>query len=244
MRFTFCCLLFFIASSGFGQSVDTLFGPIRADKVIPPDDPRAIQAHNEIEAVLDQMIGRWNARDIEGCMNAAWKSNDFRIVMDGESVVGWARVLEAYQRGYADRKTMGKLICTDVKTWLITPTLAFVTHRWRQLANEKERVGRSMVIVAKFSEGWKIALDLGTYHLHTPLQSDPYHLRRWKVVPFGALDPSPIAIRRPQDLLANAERSSQPPVGLSILPSSAENPRTVQFGSRDEPSLWPNLAAQ
>ena len=116
MRIIAAWLIIFVTSSCLGQSVITLLEPIRENKMIPSDDSRAVQVHTEIKALTEHLVERWNARDIEGFMKNAWKSDDFRVVMDGEATIGWANVLEAYQRGYADRNTMGTLICTDVRT--------------------------------------------------------------------------------------------------------------------------------
>jgi hypothetical protein len=218
----FCCLVT-IASCCFGQSLDSLVTPMRSGVSTPSDDARSIRPRAEIQALTDRMVDRWNAHDIDGYMEQAWKSDEFRIVgLDDEAftVTGWTHALQDYKQGYTDRTKMGNMRCQVLGIELVTPELALVSNRCIQILNDRARVGISWMVVAKFSDAWKVVSDYSWYHSHTPLQVDPYLLRPWKMVPFGSQDPLSFpAVLRGVFVKADSDRNQTVPISLSITPN-------------------------
>ena len=131
-------------------------GPIMAN------DPRAIQAHAEIQTLVFSMTERWNAHDIEGFMEGSWKSKDFLLVVDAQEIRGWAEALASYQQGYPDRNMMGNLVCERVETQLITPETALVVTRWTLNLRGGKVLGTSTMVGRKFADGWKFISDHST----------------------------------------------------------------------------------
>jgi ketosteroid isomerase-like protein len=134
----------------------------RTDEPIRADDPRAIQAHDEIQKLILTMIDRWNAHDIDGYMEGAWKSKDFVMVIDAQEIRGWAEALAAYKRGYSDPSTMGTVVCEGLESQLVTPEVAFVLMRWTAYLKGGKILGTSTMVIRKFQEGWKVISDHST----------------------------------------------------------------------------------
>ena len=132
------------------------------DEPIRADDPRAIQAHTEIQALIFHMSERWNAHDLEGFMEGLWKSKDFLLVVDAEEVRGWTEVYAAYQRGYPDPTAMGTLVSDHLETQLVSQDVALVFNRWTAHLKGGRVLGTSTMVVHKFSDGWKIISDHST----------------------------------------------------------------------------------
>jgi hypothetical protein len=223
MRIVACCCLITIASCCFGQSLDSLLTPMRSQVSIPSSDARSIKACAEIQALTERIVDRWNARDIDGYMEQAWKSDEFRIVvLDGEAftVTGWTHTLQDYKQGYTDRSKMGDMRCQVLGIELVTPELALVSNRCTQIVNNTARVGMSWTVMAKFADGWKVVSDYSWYHPHTHLQVDPYLLRPWKMVPFGSQDPLSFPpVLRGVFVKADSDRKQTVPISLSITPN-------------------------
>ncbi len=53
------------------------------------------------------MLDRWNAHDIEGYMEAYWKSPELSVVVDSEQFDGWQQLHDSYVNGYPNRIAMG-----------------------------------------------------------------------------------------------------------------------------------------
>jgi uncharacterized protein (TIGR02246 family) len=156
---------FFIVATGaicFAQ--DSTPSPLisHSDELIRADDPRAIQAHAEIQALIFHMTERWNAHDLAGFMEGLWKSKDFLLVVDAEEVRGWTEVYAAYQRGYPDPNAMGTLVSDHLETQLVSPDVALVFNRWTAHLKGGRVLGTSTMVAHKFSDGWKIISDHST----------------------------------------------------------------------------------
>lgn len=123
-------LIFLTSAICFAQDSTPPLVTAHTDEPIRADDPRAIQAHTEIQALIFHMTERWNAHDLAGFMEGLWKSNDFLLVVDAEEVRGWTEVYAAYQRGYPDPSTMGTLVSDHLETQLVNPDVALVFNRW------------------------------------------------------------------------------------------------------------------
>src|ERR1700733_9876187 len=62
------------------------FGSLPANSSISkPND-------QQVYEVLLKMLDRWNAHDIEGYMQAYWKSPDLFVIVDSEKFKGWQQL--------------------------------------------------------------------------------------------------------------------------------------------------------
>ena len=143
----------------FAQDATPPLATARTDEPIRADDPRSIQAHAEIQALVFYMIDRWNAHDIDGYMEGAWKSKDFLVVVDAEETRGWTENLASYHRGYPDLSMMGSVVCERLETQLITAEVALVVMRWTLYLKGGKVLGTSSMVIRHFAEGWKVVSD-------------------------------------------------------------------------------------
>jgi ketosteroid isomerase-like protein len=151
-----------VAASAICFAQDVTTPPVvseRTDELIRADDPRAIKAHDEVQALIFKMTERWNAHDIAGYMDGVWKSKDYLMVIDGQETRGWAEAYAAYQRGYSDSSLMGSLICDRLETQMMTAELALAVDRWTLYLKGGKVLGTSTMVVRKFEDGWKIISD-------------------------------------------------------------------------------------
>ena len=155
-------LFFAINAVCFAQDATPPLVTARTDEPIRADDPRAIQAHSEIQALIFGVNERWNSHDIDGFMEGAWKSKDFVMVVDAQEIRGWTEALAAYHRGYSDPSTMGTVVCERLETQLITPEVALAVMRWTLYLKGGKVLGTSTMVLRKFTEGWKVVSDHST----------------------------------------------------------------------------------
>jgi hypothetical protein len=155
-------LLFAASAICFAQDGTPPQASSSADDPIRADDPRAIKAHDEIRTLILGMIDRWNAHDLAGYMEGAWKSKDFLMVIDAEEIRGWTEAFAAYQRGYPDPNAMGNVVCDRLETQLITPDVALAVMRWTLFLKGGKVLGTSSLVVRQFSDGWKVISDHST----------------------------------------------------------------------------------
>jgi hypothetical protein len=155
-------LLFAASAICFAQEGPSPQGNSSVDEPIKADDPRAIKAHDDIQALMLRMIDRWNAHDLAGYMEGAWKSKDFLMVIDAEEIRGWAEAFATYQRGYPDPNTMGNVVCDRLETQLIKTDVALAVMRWTLYLKGGKVLGTSSLVVRQFSDGWKVVSDHST----------------------------------------------------------------------------------
>jgi uncharacterized protein (TIGR02246 family) len=128
------------------------FGSLPADSsVSKPDD-------QQVYEVLLKMLDRWNAHDIEGHLEAYWKSPELLVMIDAEQFNGWQQLHDSYVNGYPDRSAMGFIEPGRIQVRLLKPDLALALTWWTinfPSSNQKV-VGDTTMNLQKFDDGWKI----------------------------------------------------------------------------------------
>ena len=111
-----------------------------------------------VYAVLQKMLDQWNAHDIDGLLEAYWKSPELLVVIDSEEINGWRQLHDSYLKGYPDRTAMGFIEIGRVQVRLLSSDLALVLSRWTiNFPSPKEKVvGNTTMNLQKFADGWKI----------------------------------------------------------------------------------------
>jgi uncharacterized protein (TIGR02246 family) len=114
----------------------------------------------QVYEVLLKMLDRWNAHDIEGHLEAYWKSPGLLVVVDSEQFNGWQQLHDSYVNGYPNRESMGYISPARIQIKLLKPDLALVLSWWSisfPNSNSKQRVvGNTTMNLQKFDQGWKI----------------------------------------------------------------------------------------
>jgi uncharacterized protein (TIGR02246 family) len=108
--------------------------------------------------LLLRMLDRWNAHDIEGHLEAYWKSPELLVVIDSEQVNGWQQLHDSYINGYPDRSAMGFIEPGRVQVRLLKPDFALALTWWTiNFPSSKQKVvGNTTMNLQKFDDGWKI----------------------------------------------------------------------------------------
>jgi uncharacterized protein (TIGR02246 family) len=108
--------------------------------------------------ILLKMVDRWNAHDVEGYLEAYWKSPQLLVVVDSEQYNGWQQLHDSYVNSYPDRNSMGYFTPARIQIKLLKPDLALVLSWWSiSFPNSKQRVvGNTTMNLQKFSGAWKI----------------------------------------------------------------------------------------
>jgi hypothetical protein len=118
----------------------------------------AQQDTQQVYQVSLKMLDRWNAHDIEGHLDAYWKSPELLVVIDSEQFNGWQQLHDSYFNGYPDRNSMGFLQPKRIQVELLKPDVALALTWWSASfpSSKKTVVGTSTMNLQKFDDGWKI----------------------------------------------------------------------------------------
>jgi beta-aspartyl-peptidase (threonine type) len=114
---------------------------------------------SEITAVLNMQQEAWNRGDIEGFMNGYWHSEETVFVSSDEVTRGWEKVLDRYQKNYANRAKMGMLTFSNLEITPLGDDAAVVLGAWKLKRAKDEPHGRFTLIFRRLPEGWKIVHD-------------------------------------------------------------------------------------
>ena len=112
----------------------------------------------QVYEVLLKMLDRWNAHDIDGHLEAYWKSPELLVVIDSEQFNGWQQLHDSYINGYPDRNSMGYINPARIQVKLLKPDLALALTWWTiSFPNSKQKVvGNTTMNLQKFDDGWKV----------------------------------------------------------------------------------------
>ena len=110
-----------------------------------------------IYEVLVKMLNRWNAHDIEGLLEAYWKSPDLLVVIDSEQINGWQQLHDSYMNDYPNRAAMGFIEPSRIQVRLLKPDLALALTWWTiNLPSSIRVLGNTTMNLQKFDDGCKI----------------------------------------------------------------------------------------
>ena len=128
------------------------FGSLPANSsVSKPDD-------QQVYEILLKMLDRWNAHDIEGHLEAYWKSSELLVVIDSEQFNGWQQLHDSYVSGYPGATGMGFIQPHRIQVRLLKPDLALALTLWtiNFPSSHQKVVGNTTMNFQKFDDGWKI----------------------------------------------------------------------------------------
>lgn len=119
----------------------------------------------ELYSIMNEQEKAWNRGDIEGFMEAYWKSDSLAFKGKNGLQYGWQTTLDNYKKSYPDKAAMGTLIFENTnfveEPDKIDPK-AFVEGNWR-LERIKDTLKGSYYLHWRKIEGdWKIIYDHST----------------------------------------------------------------------------------
>ena len=119
----------------------------------------AAPAETEIRQLLEQQVTDWNAGDIDGFMQAYWKSEALTFSSSGQTTRGWQATRDRYRTRYATQEMMGKLSFSELEFQEVGAGGYLVLGRWRlERANDQPH-GNFSLVLRRFEEGWRIIHD-------------------------------------------------------------------------------------
>ncbi len=115
----------------------------------------------EKEQILDIMSTQekaWNNADLEGFMQAYWKSDQLKFIGKSGIKYGWQLTLDNYKKSYPDKAAMGTLHFDVLQIEIVKDT-AFVLGKW-QLSRVKDTLKGFYTLYWKRLDGqWNIIID-------------------------------------------------------------------------------------
>ena len=114
-----------------------------------------------IRLVLENQVGAWNRKDLEGYMAGYWHSPDLSFYSGGTVTRGWQATLDRYRKRYqGDGKEMGSLTFDDLSVEPLGTGAAMARGVWKlRMSDGKQLKGLFTVILRKLPEGWRIVHD-------------------------------------------------------------------------------------
>ena len=112
----------------------------------------------QVYEILLKMLDRWNAHDIEGHLEAYWKSSELLVVIDSEQFNGWQQLHDSYVNGYPGATGMGFIQPNRIQVRLLKLDLALALTWWtiNFPSSHQKVVGNTTMNFQKFDDGWKI----------------------------------------------------------------------------------------
>jgi beta-aspartyl-peptidase (threonine type) len=115
-------------------------------------------AGSEIPAIIARQADAWNRGDIDGFMDAYWRSPELTFSSGGTVVRGWDGTLDRYRRRYPDRKAMGQLKFFNLELIPLGRDAALVLGKWR--LDRADAVGGTFTLIWRRIDGrWVIVHD-------------------------------------------------------------------------------------
>ncbi|MCS7073724.1 MAG: nuclear transport factor 2 family protein [Bacteroidia bacterium] len=113
-----------------------------------------------LDKVLQKQVSAWNQGDLDGFMEAYWKSDSLRFLGQNGITYGWQNTLQAYRRSYPDPETMGKLTLTVLHQEAISSNVVYMFGKWELKRTYKENLAGHFTLLWKKIKGkWQIVFD-------------------------------------------------------------------------------------
>lgn len=136
----YAIILFFFSQFVFAQHSNTL-------------------AEEQIKLAMKFQEESWNRGDIEGFMQAYWKSDSLLFIGSKGPQYGWLNTLTNYKKSYPDAAAMGQLNFSNIKIEIISDSAAFVIGRWELKRKTDNLSGYYSLLWKKIDKVWKIVAD-------------------------------------------------------------------------------------
>ena len=135
---------------------------------LPPSKPKEMAKpipnplHDKkklILAVLEKQQVDWNKGNLNGFLDAYWKSDTLRMVTNRGVTYGFDKTASTYKKNFPDSTFMGKLDYDVIHVELIGETDALVTGKWLLKVEKKFKGGYFTFLFRKLKGRWIIVAD-------------------------------------------------------------------------------------
>lgn len=121
---------------------------------------------NACLAVLNEQAEAWNAGDLDAFMMGYAPIAELVFAGPGDVRVGYESLAQRYRERYSDRAAMGRLIFADTELEPQGADHVRASGTWLLERSEDRPWGRYVLVMRRFTEGWRIVLD------YTSLEGD------------------------------------------------------------------------
>ena len=115
-----------------------------------------------VDALLKKIIHKqqaaWNRGDIDGFMQAYWKSDKLTFSSRGETRRGWETTRKKYLQSYPDKATMGELTFSNLEVEQLSEEVAMMLGEW-EIVGEKPAAGNFSLVWRRIDGIWVILHD-------------------------------------------------------------------------------------
>jgi uncharacterized protein (TIGR02246 family) len=87
-------------------------------------------AAQEVYTVMARMVDCWNAHDLEGYLDAYWRSPALFLVEDGAVINGWQDLHGRYLRGFNNPSAMGRGTIARIQVRMLDVNTAVALEHW------------------------------------------------------------------------------------------------------------------
>ena len=119
------------------------------------------------QAILDEQSQAWNRGDIDGFMEAYWKSPALSFSSGGGTTWSWQATRDRYRKRYATPETMGHLTFGKLRLVSLGENAALVLGDWKLSGLPDEPEGNFSLVFRRVKGHWRIV------HDHTSLRLPP-----------------------------------------------------------------------
>ncbi len=112
----------------------------------------------QILKIMNIQEQAWNNADLEGFMQAYWKSDELKFIGKSGIKYGWQLTLDNYKKSYPDKAAMGTLHFDVLQVEIVKDT-AFVLGKWQLSRVEDTLKGFYTLYWRKIEGQWKIIID-------------------------------------------------------------------------------------
>lgn len=117
---------------------------------------------DSVETLLTKIVHKqqaaWNRGDIDGFMQAYWKSDKLTFSSRGETRRGWETTRKNYLQSYPDKATMGELTFSNLEVDQLSEDVAMMLGEWK-IVGEKPAEGNFSLVWRKIDGMWVIVHD-------------------------------------------------------------------------------------
>jgi ketosteroid isomerase-like protein len=116
-------------------------------------------AQSQIKLQMKFQEENWNMGNIEGFMQAYWKSDSLMFLGSKGPTYGWMKTYTNYLKAYPDAAAMGKLSFEVIDLNILNEEYAYMLGSWHLARENDELGGHFSLLWQKIGGEWKIISD-------------------------------------------------------------------------------------
>ena len=117
------------------------------------------QTSEQIRSIMQEQTQAWNDGNIEGFMEAYWKSDSLLFIGSAGPQYGWQTTLDKYKSSYPDKAAMGELVFDILTIEVIDAENAHVSGKWTLNRESDMLFGYYSLLWKKINGNWVIVYD-------------------------------------------------------------------------------------